>query len=420
MKSIFFALCILFITSCSHEIDEGVRRQTDDKGVVITTPYLWKKSLHLNEIAPNGFIIPQVHYKNGVLIPMTDGENHMFSLIDTDNGKTLWDWADEFSPKRPNMYIDYYHQYGNLITFVDGSRSYCLNMDQGTTQWKHQHPLSFHIFASGINEAFFIHGQPFNPSNEYYSSTTFKGNMLTGFIEEFITPNFIFSIAPGNRIGDVTATLYCELNEKPYLAVIWQEPVDHFDWQTYLGLYDYQSDEWIYEKEIMNVPSSSGVLFPPPKIYNHKVYANVGSSIVCHDLITGKQLWKKDFINDFMFSGFIIEDGRLIGNNEDLFTICLDPETGNELWRVRTAGTCGRPSYLNGIVYFAGGSDSKLYAIEAGSGKIVWKINPVLLGEGYDAQFRYNAIYTLPAKEGQPAKVIALSNLYAYCFEAYK
>jgi outer membrane protein assembly factor BamB len=227
-------------------------------------------------------------------------------------------------------------------------------------------------------------------------------------------------MAPGNRIGDVTASLYFEMNDNPYLAVIWQEPVDFWNSQTYLGLYDCLSNTWVYEKQIMNIPDRNGVLLAPAKIYNEKIYANIGYSIVCHELSTGNQLWKKDFLNDFMFSGFIIEDGKLIANNEDLFAICLDPDTGRQIWKVNTAGTGSMLSYLNGIVYFVGGSVRRLFAIDASTGKIVWKIDPSLLGEGSGAGFRTNAVYVIPAKDGKPAKVIALSDLNAYCFEAYK
>ncbi|MDR0295590.1 MAG: PQQ-like beta-propeller repeat protein [Prevotellaceae bacterium] len=97
----------------------------------------------------------------------------------------------------------------------------------------------------------------------------------------------------------------------------------------------------------------------------------------------------------------------------------LNAETGAQLWSVPTAGTGSRMSYLNGVVYMVGGSGGgRLFAIEASTGKMLWKIDAGLLGEGSGARFRTNAVYVLPAKDKQPAKVIALSNMYAYCFEA--
>jgi outer membrane protein assembly factor BamB len=97
-------------------------------------------------------------------------------------------------------------------------------------------------------------------------------------------------------------------------------------------VYDTELREWLWDRKHIAPPERYNSLYFAPEIFNNKIYAAIDCSIVCHDLSTGEQLWKRDFTNDFTFSGFIIEDGRLIANNEDLFTVCLDAETGAELW----------------------------------------------------------------------------------------
>ena len=160
-----------------------------------------------------------------------------------------------------------------------------------------------------------------------------------------------------------------------------------------------------------------GALLAPPVIYNNKIYANISRELVCHDLVTGKQIWSKQFTQDFMFSGFIIADDKIIANNEDTYTYCLNPDTGHTIWKEESAGTSGRMSYLNGIVYFAGGSTGYLHAIDISTGKTVWKLD----GSKLDgASFKTNAVYVFEADGGNPAKVIALTHNNAYCFEAYK
>ena len=77
-------------------------------------------------------------------------------------------------------------------------------------------------------------------------------------------------------------------------------------------------------------------------------------------------------------------------------------------------------SYLNGIVYFVGGSSGKLHAIDVNTGKHVWKLDALKLGEPDWGHFKTNAVYVFPAEGNKSAKVIALSHLYAYCFEAYQ
>ena len=75
----------------------------------------------------------------------------------------------------------------------------------------------------------------------------------------------------------------------------------------------------------MNQPNLNGVVLAPPIIYKGKFYANIGHQLVCHDIATGNQVWVRDFPQDFMFSGFIIEENKIIANNEDTFTYCLNP-----------------------------------------------------------------------------------------------
>jgi outer membrane protein assembly factor BamB len=141
--------------------------------------------------------------------------------------------------------------------------------------------------------------------------------------------------------------------------------------------------------------------------------------LVCHDISTGEQVWKRPFSQDFMFSGFIIEEDKIIANNENLTLYCLDPESGSTIWTGEGAGTSSRMSYLNGIVYFVGGSDSKFHAVDIETGQTVWRLNAEKL-EGYDGKFKTNAVYVIPGESGKKGKVIALTHMNAYCFEAYR
>ena len=418
MKKFVFFLIIIFISSsCKEEI---MLHQIDDQGVIIATPYLWKTSLHEKEPASNGFLKFPIMYNDNVLIPTTNGKNsHKISLIDSKDGKFLWRWDDIFAEYSLYNDVNYCHQYRNLLTSQKGSRSFCINMDTGTTHWKYRRDRSFHIRITSFEQYYITYGPITNDSEKYHKDfTSFIGDIETGIISEFITPNFAYEDPEYWR-----GVQFVNQNpEKDNLFLIsYFENLEDYIIRPFFGLYDNDLKEWVWDRVLITPPKPSNVIDWPPIIKNDKIYAVVDNCIVCHNLNNGKQLWKKDFTNNFLFSGFIIEDGMLFANNEDIFMVCLDIETGREIWRVRTAGTGSRLSYLNGIIYYVGGSVPRLFAIEANTGKILWRLNPALLGEeGYGAGFRANAVYVLPAKDNQPAKVIALSNLYAYCFEAYQ
>jgi len=405
--------------------DEDTNNQTDENGVIISLAYQWKKSLHLNGAVSNSkFDIP-IKYNGNIAIPTTNGgNNRLMTLINPNNGHSIWSWDDRYQPETERIGVYYSHQYNNLLTYQKGDRSYCINLDNGTTKWKFRRDSPYGVRISGLDNNYFTLGQSTSQYSQYSERVAFKGNMQTGELEEFIIPNFtINNIAPGNRIGNVTRIVPYKKDNIQYLAVLWQEPqnVNSInDWQTYLGLYNYETNQWVYEKSILNQPNIVGVVLAPPKIYNDKIYVNVGHQLFCHDLLTGNQIWSRQFSQDFMFSGFIIEEGKIIANNEDTFTYCLNPENGDIIWKTESSGTCSRMSYLNGIVYFVGGSTGKLHAIDVSTGEHVWKISAGNLGEDSTNNFKTNAVYVFEAENGNPAKVIALSHLYAYSFEAYQ
>ena len=424
MKTLTQLLVLFFFVASCHK-EESTSR-TDGDGVIITLDYQWKKSLH-NGLGfhSNGYFKNPIYYNGNIAIPTTNGENNRFlTMINPDNGATIWQWNDSYWPYSNQITAYYHYQYNNLLTYQTGDKSYCINLDNGTTQWKYQRSEPYDVRVSGLDDSYFTLGQSTSQYAQYLESVVLKGNMTTGTLEEFIVPHFTLNnIAPGNRIGDVTGVMPYMHNDVQYLAILWQEPqnVNSInDWQTYLGLYNYDTNQWVYEKKIINQPNINGVLLAPPKIYNDKIYVDVGKELFCHDLMTGNQIWSKQFTQDFMFSGFIIADDKIIANNEDTYTYGLNPEDGSILWRTETAGTSGRMSYLNGIVYFVGGSTGKLHALDVNTGKHVWKIDAENLGEPYGSSFKTNAVYVFPAANGSPAKVIALTHLNAYSFKAYQ
>jgi len=415
----FFSVFTVFLLSCGCEKEESiVKRQSDDMGVVIATPYLWKKSLHIKEPMSNSLIKNQIIYNNNFVVPTTNGkEKRSLSLIDSNNGNVLWNWNDFFDGGSEYIDISFHYQYENLLSYQSGA-SYCINLNNGTTKWRHKRDRSFDVRINGFGQYYFTYATITN-NNGFDEGIAFKGDMQIGIIFEYLTPNFTYENPDWLR--GVTHIVKVP-NRENILLVNYVETSSEWINHPYYGLYDTVSEEWIWDKKRVADPAYETYAYHPPIIANNKIYAAVSNKIVCHDLETGEQLWKRDFGGDFMFTGIIVEEGKVIANCEEInIMYALDAETGTQLWSTPTAGTSSRLSYLNGVVYMVGGSGGgRLFAIEAATGKILWKIDAGLLGEGKDARFTTNAVYVLPAKDDQPAKVIALSGLYAYCFEAIR
>jgi len=423
MKTICIVLItsLLLVASCDRGKLPNTETQTDSNGVYISLPFQWKKSLHKNGIQNNGHLDFPIYYNNNIVIPTTNGKNNKFlTMINPDNGKELWNWNDNYLPFSDQIIIFNYYQYNNLLTYQNGTKSYCINLDNGTTQWKTRRDTPFDVRLYPCFDNNFFNLVDIIDSSGHKEQTASKVNINTGELTgEVIRANYSGSyVNPQNTVGAITNIIKLPDSNNLY-AVTYMEPSPYWVVNTYLGLYNADTKEWIYERKLMAPPTMNSSAYEP-KIYNNKLYAWVGKNIVCHDLVTGEQIWIKQFPQDFLFSGFIIADDKIIANNEDTYTYCLNPDNGNIIWKTETSGTSGRMSYLNGIVYFVGGSSGRLHAIDVSTGKHVWKLDASLLGEGGTNHFKTNAVYVFPAKNGKPAKVIALSHLYAYCFDAYR
>ena len=126
-----------------------------------------------------------------------------------------------------------------------------------------------------------------------------------------------------------------------------------------------------------------------PIIHQNRVYCAVGLDIICHDLLTGKQIWSKRYPSIFSFSGllFLPELNRLYANCENQTLYCLDPLHGNHVWTELSSGTSSQLTHHNGVIYFTGGGDGLLHAVDAQTGTHIWKAEAPFRKKDDDAFF---------------------------------
>jgi outer membrane protein assembly factor BamB len=419
MKNNIIIFVVLLCSTLSCRKDEDPIIQKDEDGVIISQMYKWKYPLHeKNTFNSNGNFDYPIIYNKNIAIPTTDTEgNRRITMIETDEGDFVWNWNDIFPVFTIDFYISYNYIHGNLLTWQSGSRSYCINLENGATYWKLQRDKTYDIRINSYESNYLTYSYKTN-TDGYEEYIAYLGNIQTGELTEFLKPNLSASYISPRGIGGVNF-----INEIPennnLLLVTYTEPLPEWCVNSFFGLYNTQTQEWIYERKLLVPPLWNTSVFHTPIIYNEKAYANVGNNIVCHDLYTGEQIWRREFDQDFLFSGFIIENDKIIANNENLTLYCLNPETGYDVWTGEGAGTSSRMSYMNGIVYFVGGSDGDFHAVDIETGETVWRLDAKKL-EVSNGIFKTNAVYVIPGENNEKGKVIALTHMYAYCFEAYQ
>lgn len=421
MRHFLFVLFIGFLLTASCCKEETSPFQVDENGVIISQPSLWKYALHESgSFYSNGFFKPTIIYEQKIAIPTTgtDGTQYM-SMINTSNGKLEWKWSDVYPGSSSHLIFFGSYQRNSLLTWQQGSVSYCINLENGSTKWRIKREKTFETRIHSYLESNYFTTSYITRPDGYDEHIAYLGDLETGDISEFLKANYSCEYAsPFTDNGWVGGIV--QINQVPsddnLLLVTYAEPLPEWQIKSFIGLYNTEIQTWVYERKQLVPPHWNNSVFYT-LVHNNRYYANVGKSIVCHDIATGERVWGREFEQDFFFSGFIIEDGKLIANCEDTYTYRLNPNTGSTIWKTKGAGTCSRISYLNGVAYFVGGSTGYLHAVDTENGQVLWRIDASRF-ESAEASFTTNAVYCIPGEGGAKGKVIALTSMNAYCFEA--
>jgi len=424
MKRYFWlviSFLLITVSCCKEEIPPII---IDSEGVVIKKSYYWKKKLlENNEFNSNSYIEVPIIFNSNIILPTVDNTgNKSIILINTENGSQIWEWNDFLGSNQNNTDVNDVFIQNNLLTWQNSQRSYCINLNNGNTEWKYVREISINPHHFNSYQDKYLTYAIVNRESIYDEEVAYIGNIQTGELDFFLYANLSGEyVAPVTYNGLIGGISYInETSNEKLLLVTYSEPLPEWKVRMMFGLYNTETQEWIYERKQLVEPHWNAGVQSTPIIYNNRVYAAAGSNIVCHDVMTGEQIWAQEFDQDFLFSGFIIEDGMLLANCEDTYLYRINPELGNIEWRIKSAGTCSRMSYLNGVVYYVGGSTGYLHAVDTETGlKTVWRIDASKLGEN-GGSFTTNAVYCIPGENGEKGRVVALSGRYAYCFEAYR
>ncbi len=143
-----------------------------------------------------------------------------------------------------------------------------------------------------------------------------------------------------------------------------------FGTQRFLFAVDVESGAEVWRFE------TRGQVCGAPAVDNGKVFFGQRGGtpdFYCLDFRTGGLIWKKRFGHVWASPNVI--DGKLYLNTEGGTLMCVHEETGDVLWSY--AGRDGYsyqvPCFYEHLVYFGAGHEE--YALERGTGRLVWQFN---------------------------------------------
>lgn len=412
----------LLLAACSKE-----ETLVDANGVVTKLPTLWSTSISNNgELAAVVARSTLVYNNENVLIGANRDNKRFLYSLNSSNGEAKWAWGDLLSQLTNPTYTDpltigedQYYVYKKELSFIDGGNTYLLDLLTGKTVTRNQVTLSRGTQCSGFNNLLFTSGSVRDsgqPEGMYVTDLSAVSDPV--FV---IMPTYDRNDADEQSVfkGMINETLPFEKSGDILVAVLFNDPAKTGNrYATAMGLFNYTQRKWVYERVSLNgsYPNSN---VSWAKLYNGKVYHTSTRSMQCNDVMTGEEIWRVNFDQGFGSSGFVIQAGKIFANNDNRYTYCLDPESGRQIWKEESSGSASPISYLNGVLYFMGGGDGRLHAIDATTGKHLWRLRSPDVDKNSGAFF-YGTCVAVPGQGGNKGRIVATTGLNAYGYEAIR
>jgi outer membrane protein assembly factor BamB len=417
-------LCFLLLLSGCIFFQEEENHQTDlmnSEGTVISKTAVWKTNLSNGKHLIGTFMSPLIHDKIVVTGAIGESDNDWYLAgLDTYTGEIVWKWSDQIIDRE--WYEDAVKIGYTMIKisgdFEDysGTFLYAIDLRNGQTIWKDlrvsQYPCS---------------QTPETNDQSYYFvelgliPKIFRGSVSSNVYEE-ITTVPIDSIRTYQNIFGVAGNLkvFNGSQGHDYLIISFNEyqlEDSLTRGKMFAGLFDLTTNTYIYEKALI-APYSIGFFSQKPEIYDNRVCIfNVNDQMVGVDLYTGEVLWRRGY-DQGTFSYLIVEGVLVLGQffGADTYAYGLDPMTGHQLWRIPSGGGASEMQALNGVVYWKDRGDGKLYAVEATTGKLLWKLNDP--DPESNSWWKSDGVAVMAGKNGEKGRVFASTHLRMYCYEA--
>ncbi len=359
---------------------------------------LWSQARAGGGIAYGWF--PQFIHNNALITYKIGQGGAIFAALNIITGQEIWSWSDLFTKHEATT--DGVHVFENILIWRNVRRVYAIDLLSGKTIWRQNivSNIGFNTdYIAGLGNRFLIH--TWYPT--YFTGFTRTGNIHTSPV---LTPNIRTNHSATTIFLNAPPNLLPEAHQNDTLAILpYGTPVGES--ASFFTVYNVTQNKEVYTKTIPG--DTSGAFSYPPLVHNSKIYFPAGAFILCFDLKTGNELWRKSFGSIFFQSGLVIYNNKIYCNNNDGFSYCIDPENGNKLWQTRTAGGGSLPFFLNGVVYFTSVANGRLYGLDANDGKILMNIEDPRGGIGFQ-----------DVVTGTGDKIFAATYTTLYCFKAVR
>lgn len=323
---------------------------------------MWQEKIHEDGSTSSTFepfLLP-----NGVLFSsnMFDGTFRGYYLCNKNTGKPEWIWQDGFTVKELHVGSQNTAYWNDQIISNQGNRRFCIDSRTGKTLWKEKNIYSYgndlsqdeqYIYTGRYleNESWLVRYSFQDPSEyEIYSNLTDSMNM-----REVTSPPAITTVD----------------ND---MWLIYNDGFVNYDTgkgHPWISCYNLTADSMMWRIQISEPWFHAGVS-DIPLIHNNRIYVAESFHVVCLDLMTGEEIWRRTENGAFITGGILLAEGKLFAMCENLTLYTINPEDGSLIHAEKNNGSGTRMHYHKGRIYYVGQGDGLLHCIDASTGKHLW------------------------------------------------
>ncbi|MCF2495409.1 outer membrane protein assembly factor BamB family protein [Dyadobacter chenhuakuii] len=430
MQWLIYLIIFSGLLACNPE---KVSTETDKDGVITRLPHVWKSSisegprsfgLHRGYIIDNRGILAVGMRKSAE--SSAKGEQYLL-FKDLETGENIWKW-DEFQFKTIGTLRQSINLYPGTMLLHDASTTYHINTMTGKTIWKSRNPeISLRPYPAFLKDKYYVPGVSIESQRrKRREPTIFACDVATGAVKELMMPKLKDEHAyvdPDSIYyrGSMLNIEACSRDGIDYLVVPFTEPgpKDLFnDTRGYFGLYNITDKRWVYERIAIRPDHGGASSSLKPLVHGDKVYLTSLTTVGCFELMTGKEVWRRNLSEMFTgFNDFILVGDKLLLNGDNATLYCVDANTGLPMWTQKASVLTSDLYHQDGIIYYI--YTKFLLAVDLQTGKLLWDMpSPDIRLEGRDDSWFTGFVTGTPAKDGKKGRIFASTNYNVYCFEA--
>lgn len=410
MKNLFLLFATLIFVSCRKE---ALPSQTD-----LSYTLLWKASL-TNEKDICGSIAPIVFKDKVVFHRMFVGPSKVLQCKNKSDGSAIWDWddpADIYDGEK----ISHLATKGNDLFVNSWNEVYKLDALQGKTVWKsdanlvnlYGHPR-FALLGDRL-----LHQR--HPGDDHETSLL-SYNPESGEFDKIFQ---MFSAVNNGYVSSFESFAAYPKNNGDTLLLFQNRQINFQTFKDRIDLYalNLRTLEVEWKRDSIDQEGNSSV--QSMLVVGDKVYFMGVITLFCIDARNGQTIWEKRFNKSYpvgqlnetlLFTTLVIVDGKLIVKPTDKHMYAIDPENGNEIWKLDNAATSPESmSVYKDLVLFPSSGKDGIFAHRVSDGKLMGRL---LSPNVSDSKYSGAQIVTGIAVDEKEGLLFCTDGYFGMCFK---